>query len=342
MTSAVALFDAAAHEPLAGERWDERIARHAIGDIVGEVRGAPPLEEIGVYAGRAGEAWALRALGEEAALAVETADEPSYIDGELGVALVERDRERARAAAFECIASPANELLYGAGGALVAAVLLDLDDVARAATERLWATWTFDPDLRACIWTQDLEGRRGRHLGFAHGLAGNAYALLRAGGYQSATHQRELLDRVVEALRRAALTDRSHANWLPSLESPADTVRVQWCHGAPGIVCALAGAPRNSDLDAILLAAGELTWLAGPLKKGPGLCHGTAGNGFAFLKLHRRTRDTKWLDRGRRFAMHALTQRTGGRGLYEGDIGVALYLKACIEVDERFPLLDVL
>jgi hypothetical protein len=33
-------------------------------------------------------------------------------------------------------------------------------------------------------------------------------------------------------------------------------------------------------------------------------------------------------------------QRTGGRGLYEGDIGVALYLKACIEVDDRFPLLD--
>jgi hypothetical protein len=335
------LFDPTAHEPLAGERWDERIARHVIADIVGELRNTQPLEEIGIYAGRAGETWALRAFGEDVELARAPGEEPSYIDGELGVALVAGDRERARAAAFECIASPANDLLYGAGGALVAAVLLGLDDVARAAAERLWATWAFDSKLRACIWTQELNGRRGRRLGFAHGLAGNAYALLRAGGHQSAAHQRELLDRVVEALRRAALTERSLANWLPALESASDDVRVQWCHGAPGIVCALAGAPRNADLDAILLAAGELTWAAGPLKKAPGLCHGTAGNGFAFLKLHRRTRDTKWLERARRFAMHAATQLTGGRGLYEGDIGVALYLKACIEVDERFPLLDV-
>src|SRR5207253_7091753 len=138
---------------------------------------------------------------------------------------------------------------------------------------------------------------------------------LRAGGFQSAAHQRELLDRVVDVLKRRALTERSLANWLPSLDAKPSSVRVQWCHGAPGIVCALAGAPAHRELDAILLAAGELTWTAGPLKKGAGLCHGTAGNGFAFLKLHKRTRDTKWLERARRFAMHAIKQRTGERGL---------------------------
>jgi len=31
-----------------------------------------------------------------------------------------------------------------------------------------------------------------------------------------------------------------------------------------------------------------------------------------------------------------------GRGLYEGDAGVALYVKACLDVDDRCPLLDVL
>ena len=40
--------------------------------------------------------------------------------------------------------------------------------------------------------------------------------------------------------------------------------------------------------------------------------------------------------------MHAIRQRQGERGLYEGDIGVALYLRACIEADDRWPLLDVL
>ena len=35
---------------------------------------------------------------------------------------------------------------------------------------------------------------------------------------------------------------------------------------------------------------------AGPLRKGAGLCHGTAGNGCAFLALHARTGDERWLD----------------------------------------------
>ena len=334
------LFDKKQHEPLAGGPWNERNARYAIADILDDLRGAEPLEPPGIYDGRAGEVWALRALGQDVDVELGEADEPSYIEGELGIALVAGERERAAAAARACISSDANDLVYGSAGALVGAVLLDLDNVAREAVERLWSTWAFDSKLRACIWTQELEGRTDRHLGAAHGLAGNAYALLRAGGFQRPTHQRELLDRVVEALDRTAIRQGALANWLPALDTPANNVRVQWCHGAPGMVCALAGAPKHAELDALLLSAGELTWTAGPLKKGPGLCHGTAGNGYAFLKLHTRTRDTKWLERARRFAMHAIAQRTGARGLYEGDAGVALYLKACIDVDDRWPLLD--
>jgi hypothetical protein len=335
------LYDKKQHEPLAGGAWDERIARYAIADIVDEARGGDPLDEAGLYAGRAGETWALRALGENVDIVADAGPDNSYADGELGIALAAGDRERARAVATIVVDDPWNELLYGAGGALVVATLLDLDDVARLAIERLWSTWTFDSKLRACIWTQSFDGKTQQFLGMAHGLAGNVYALLRAGGFQSAVHQRELLDRTVDVLKRRALTEKNAANWLPSLQSTQKELRVQWCHGAPGIVCGLAGAPRHAELDAILLAAGEATWLAGPLRKGAGLCHGTAGNGWAFLKLHRRTRDAKWLERARRFAMHAIKQRTGQRGLLEGDIGVALFAKACIDVDDRWPLLDV-
>ena len=69
---------------------------------------------------------------------------------------------------------------------------------------------------------------------------------------------------------------------------------------------------------------------AGPLAKGPGLCHGTAGNGYAFLKLHRRT-GAALAPRARAFAMHAIAQseRDGPRAsLWTGDLGVALYLRA--------------
>lgn len=331
------------HEPLAGGAWDERLARYSIADIVDEAKASLAPRAGGVYEGLAGEVYALRALGETVEVeSLGKTKEASLAEGNLGIALVNHDRKRAARAARECIASNANELLYGAAGALVVAVLLDMDDVAREAIDRLWSTWSFDSKVRACIWTQELDGRQGQILGMAHGLAGNAYALLRAGGYQSPLHQRELLDRIVEALDKTALREKSLINWPPSPGDAPAKLRVQWCHGAPGVICGLAGAPAHRELDKLLLGAGELTWAAGPLKKGAGLCHGTAGNGFAFLKLHRRTRDSKWLERARRFAMHAITQRKGERGLLEGDLGVALYLRACIDVTDAFPLLDSL
>ena len=142
------------------------------------------------------------------------------------------------------------------------------------------------------------------------------------------------------------------AQWPPSLEEAGkpEKFRTQWCHGAPGLVSSLAFlAPGDEELTALLEAGGELTWRAGPLAKGAGLCHGTAGNGYAFLKLLDRTGDERWLERARRFAMHAVEQveRTRaeyGRGrytLWSGDLGAALYLQGCLDADAAFPTLDV-
>lgn len=330
------------HSPRVATPWDERLARHAIADVVDETIAAGPPDEAGVYAGVAGELYALRTLGKEVDWPVGAGEGPGFADGEVGIALATNDRERFRAAAQACIEDPWNELLYGAAGALVAARLLGEDAAARAAIGRLWSTWSYDPKLRACIWTQEFDNRSRRMLGFAHGLAGNAYALLRAAPLQSREHQTELLQRVVETLERTALRKGDLVNWPPTVDARRNEIRVQWCHGAAGVVCALAGAPPHRGLDALLLSAGELVWEAGPVRGSSGLCHGTAGNGWAFLKLHRRTHDGKWLERARRFAMHALEQRSGERGLWSGDLGVALFLRACIDVDDRWPLLDVL
>ena len=334
------------HEPLVRTPWNERLARFSIRDIVDEVVEVGPPDEEGEYAGSlyegvAGERWALEQLGEEVDWPWRSGHGAGLLDGDVGVALASADRDRFRAAAPASIDDPWNDLGAGAAGVLVAARLLEDDDVARAAIGRLWATWSFDSKVRACVWTQQWDGRSEQFLGFAHGLAGNAYALLSTIRLQGSTHQTELLQRVVEALERTALREDGLVNWLPTVGSDGSDVRVQWCHGSPGVVCALAGAPSQPRLDALLLAAGELTWEAGPVRGASGLCHATAGNGWAFLKLHRRTRDPKWLGRARRFAMHAIEQRTGQRGLWSGDLGLALYLRACIEADDRWPLLDV-
>ena len=152
-------------------------------------------------------------------------------------------------------------------------------------------------------------------------------------------------------LARGGFVENGLANWPPaageSLEQRDGQIRVQWCHGAPGIVVAAA-----SYLDEELLLAGaELTWRAGAhrrRKRGSSICHGTAGNGYALLKTFERTGDERWLERARRFAVHALAQvrrqrAARGRGrysLFTGDPGVALYLASCLDADAAFPLLD--
>jgi hypothetical protein len=113
------------------------------------------------------------------------------------------------------------------------------------------------------------------------------------------------------------------------------------------VVC--LGDLPGDELDPLLIAAGETTWAAGPLAKGPGLCHGTGGNGYAFLKLHRRTGDPRWLERARAFAMHGIAQteaeaaRHGHmrHSLWTGDLGFAIYLWACVHATAEFPTLDV-
>ena len=123
-------------------------------------------------------------------------------------------------------------------------------------------------------------------------------------------------------------------------------IRTQWCHGAPGIVATLAPFLDEE----LAVAGGELTWRAGPLRKGANLCHGTAGNGYAFLALLERTGDERWLTRARAFAMHAARQveqsrSEYGRGrytLWTGDLGTALYLADCIDGGGQVPSLVLL
>ena len=79
------------------------------------------------------------------------------------------------------------------------------------------------------------------------------------------------------------------------------------------------------------------------------MCHGSGGNGCAFLKLFQRTGDALWLQRARAFAMHGIAQteahaRQYGQGRYSlwtGDPGFAIYLWDCLQAQACFPTLDV-
>jgi hypothetical protein len=356
------LFDPAAHEPLIEELWDEGRARAAIRAIAGDAEDAfdggwpvhpadvepgDPESWSGTYLGSAGLVDALSRLTERGFVELRrdylphldglSPDQPdaSLMAGETGLVLVrhrlspsESTRERLRELVAANVDSDGREILIGSPGTMLVARELGFDEEWRASAERLLA----DRDPETGLWEQNLWGRRSVHLGAAHGFAGCVLAFGE-------------LDGAAEIARRHAVVEDGLANWPPGADHQLvhkGTIRTQWCHGAPGMITAM-GYALDQDL---ALAGGELTWRAGPLAKGAGLCHGTAGNGYAFLTLFERTGDEVWLERARRFAMHAIGQVERSRAehgmgrysLWTGDLGTALYLADCVEGGGALPL----
>ena len=251
---------------------------------------------------------------------------------------------------------PSLELLWGSPGTMHAALTMHewtgearWADLFRADADALWSAFLPADEVPCRLWTQPLWGRKLKMTGAGHGFAGNASAVIRGRALLPAATWAQWADAIVETAHATALRDGPLANWVPEVP-PAHTppkMLVQWCHGAPGMVTSLAGLP-DPRLDELLAAAAELTWVAGPLAKGAGLCHGTAGNGYALLKLFKRSGDARWLERARAFAMHAMAQcdrmaaEHGQRrhSLWTGDPGVACYVWGCIAGDDALPNLD--
>lgn len=365
------LFTPAAHEPLTDAPWNESRVKDAIAAVAAEAEAAfddgwpaHPLDlEDGddpatrfrtMYLGGAGVVDALHRLAgrgfaelrrdyvpylEQSAEAPtdfpgEDAERSLWM-GETGIRLVLQRLAPAQAnleRLAELIAANAQderrELMWGSPGTILAGRALGLDVTPSIE----WLRGQRDADG---LWTQTLYGTSSRGLGPAHGFAGCALAL----GDASA---------VTETLEPFAVEEDGLVNWLPyahmqRLDQHGDgRIRTQWCHGAPGIVATLAPFLDEE----VAVAGGELTWRAGPLRKGAGLCHGTAGNGYAFLALLARTGDERWLERARAFAMHALVQMESSRAedrrsrytLWTGDLGTALFLADCIDGAGGLPL----
>jgi hypothetical protein len=356
------LFEPDAHEALTDEPWSPDDARAAIRSIVADAESAfddgwpmhpddvddePPGTRLrSAFLGGAGVVDALHRLARRG-FASPGKDYVPYVErsleappdfpgedaerslwmGETGVRLVLQRLAPSRAnleRLSQLIAANERdercELMWGSPGTMLAGRELGLDVTASR-------DWLLEQRDEEGLWTQHLAGRRQRFLGPAHGFAGCVLAL---GGVRGLN----------ETLRRFAVREGALVNWPPiagrRLDANGDgRIRTQWCHGAPGIVATLADR-LDEDL---AIAGGELTWRAGPLCKGAGLCHGTAGNGYAFLALFDRTRDERWLARARAFAMHAARQversrLRHGRGrytLWTGDLGTALYLADCVD-----------
>ena len=247
--------------------------------------------------------------------------------------------------------NPADGLMWGAAGTMLAAgALFD-----RTGEERWADAWRDSAHALLGrrdadgLWVQHLYGEHSRQLGPIHGAVGNVAVLL-GGGSLLADETREALARETGSLlERTSVLEDGLANWPAAAGEPLlgsdGQIRLQWDTGGAGIVATAAGYLG----EALLLAGAELVWQAGAhgAEKGSGLCHGTAGNGYALLAAFERTQDERWLERARGFATHALEQAgqaraERGRGRYSlwtGDVGVALYAADCLDGRLRYPIL---
>jgi hypothetical protein len=249
---------------------------------------------------------------------------------------------------------PIRELMWGMPGSMIACLSMsEITGEARwqsiydAQAERLLADLQETPDGPIC--EQDLYDHHLKYLGPVHGYAGNMIPLLRGWEWLTEHQRARIVDAVPRTLSKNAWRTDVGTSWRATVGRDKPPSLCQYCHGAPGMVATFADAPFNlPELETLLVEGGQFSWAAGPLAKGSNLCHGTGGNGYAFLKLYRRTKDAMWLERARTFAMTAIAQcrearNELGRGrfsLWTGDVGLAIYLWDSLTGVPHFPTVD--
>ena len=206
-----------------------------------------------------------------------------------------------------------------AGPQLLARVVEHLAEAALRAPEgRTW--WTPPDQLPDRTRRASPDGHV--DLGIAHGVPGTIALLADACAADVADGiARPLLrDAVAWLLATSVRDDRELASWWTGEPAPAPA-RTAWCYGEPAVAVALLRAAR---------AAGEPTWedaallLARRAAARPvgasgvtdaGLCHGSAGLGLVFTRLHQATGDASLRDAAQRWFHHALEQRLPGTGV---------------------------
>lgn len=304
-------------------------------------------------------------------------DRAAYLVGETPVWLLAHARSGSAMAADRLaelikgnIAHPARELMSGSPGTLLAALAMHqrtgeerFADLFRQTAAVLWSQLDWSEEYGCRYWTQVLYGQASTYMDAVHGFVGTALPLIRGRHLLTEPEWAQWQECIATSVRRSATLECAPgggvvlANWIPWLVLDAAQRErwnahprwlLQYCHGSPGFIISLGDFP-STELDDLLIAAGEMTWAAGPPKKGSNLCHGTGGNGYAFLKLFKRTGDARWLQRARAFAMHGIQQMEAhvaqyGQmrySLWTGDLGFAVYLWDCMRGGAEFPTLDV-
>ena len=302
------------HGALRGNERSTQLARRAVSNLLFTVDEArEQTTSVGIFAGQGGWIFTLCHLA-------QLWDDPSLLDQAEAMApgllpLIKRDET--------------HDLVGGSAGCLVA--LLELAalrptsavlDAARACGDRLVAN--AEPQAVGVGWPLAAAGGQAL-LGFSHGTAGIAWALLRLHALTGHEPYRAVAMSALAYER--SLYDPERRNW-PDLragerpekidfrESDDDLhFLVAWCHGAPGIlVSRLLSSPylapeAHSQLGAETSHEIEValaTTLEQGFETGHCLCHGALGNLDILLVAAQILERPELADRARRLARGVL------------------------------------
>ncbi|XP_063709681.1 lanC-like protein 3 homolog [Culicoides brevitarsis] len=192
-----------------------------------------------------------------------------------------------------------------------------------------------------------------QYIGAAHGISAIFHMFLQSKIMEEKKFS-EVIKASIDHLLSLQAADGNFPAAMDEVKPQASNYRlVHWCHGAPGVIYVFAKAylvfKESKYLDACHKCA-DLVWKKGLLLKGPGICHGIAGNGYVFLMMYRLTGDQKFLYRAIKFfefltnpdfLKHARTP-DHPFSLYEGIAGTVCYLIDLLEPQKAsFPFMEV-
>lgn len=245
---------------------------------------------------------------------------------------------------------------------LLARVVDHLEDLAKPMAKGI--SWHTPPSLLP-EWQRQLDPDGYFNLGVAHGVPAviNLLARAHASGIRTETSQYLAVEgyRWLISVRFPKKADSCFGSLvgMDGRSNAARGGRVAWCYGDLGLSVALLGAARNLEdpgMEACALGVARsaaVRSVRNCKSNDAGFCHGAAGNGHLFNRLHQATGEPQFLDAARTWMRAALDLRTPGQGvggyrswlrpdqsqdpwldepgLLEGSAGIALALLSACE-----------
>lgn len=194
----------------------------------------------------------------------DVAVEPGLQIGELGILmpamLVQPKNGELSKRIIRCMEAtltlPYYEITSGQTGMMHAALALYRDtgkdhwkDLYLQGTKSLMDNWTLDKDTGEWLWQSQVFGAKRHYYGACHGLTGNTNILLQGADLLPMDNTETIIKRTVSTLIRSVKQEANLSNWTLCTKPNIDKLLVQWCHGAAGIITAMARTPQKIPLN---------------------------------------------------------------------------------------------